>query len=81
MEQVEAGERATVSAAMSVLWQLGWVIGGGWYAALQAVLGFDAGYAVNFVTVITLYSIATVLYWTWFRDADRRALAARRAAG
>lgn len=81
MEQVEPAERATVSAAMSVLWQLGWVIGGGWYAALQAVLGFDAGYAVNFVTVITLYSIATILYWTWFRDADRRALAARRAAG
>ena len=79
MEQVEPGERATVAAGMSVLWQLGWVIGGGWYAALQAILGFDAGYAVNFVTIITLYSIATVLYWIWFRDADRRALAARRA--
>lgn len=80
MEQVAPGERATLSAAMSVLWQLGWVIGGAWYAALQAVLGFDGGYAVNFVTVITLYTIATVLYWTWFREADRRALAARRRA-
>ena len=79
MEQVDPGERATVSASMSVLWQLGWVIGGAWYATLQAVLGFEAGYAVNFVTVITLYSIATALYWVWFRDADRRALAARRA--
>jgi MFS family permease len=80
MEQVSPVERATLAAAMSVLWQLGWVIGGGWYAMLQAVLGFDAGYAVNFLTVITLYSVATVLYWLWFREADRRALAARRAA-
>ena len=37
-----------------------------------------SGYAVNFVTVITLYSTATILYWTWFRDVDRRALAAQR---
>ena len=80
MEQVDPAERATVAAAMSVLWQLGWVIGGGWYALLQATLGFDGGYAVNFVTVIGLYSIATALAWWWFRDADRRALAARRAA-
>jgi len=80
MEQVSPMERATLSAAMSVLWQIGWVIGGGWYALLQATLGFDAGYAVNFITVITLYTIATVLYWTWFRDADRRALEAKRAA-
>ena len=78
MEQVSTGERATLAAAMNVLWQLGWVVGGGWYALLQATLGFDAGYAVNFLTVITLYSVASVLYWTWFRDADRRALAARR---
>ena len=78
MEQVSRGERATLAAAMNVLWQLGWVVGGGWYALLQATLGFDAGYAVNFLTVITLYSVASVLYWTWFREADRRALAARR---
>jgi MFS family permease len=79
MEQVSSGERATLAAAMSVLWQVGWVIGGAWYAALQAILGFDAGYTVNFITVITLYSVATFLYWTWFRAADRRALERRRA--
>jgi MFS family permease len=79
MEQVTPAERATLAAAMSVLWQVGWVIGGGWYALWQATLGFDAGYAVNFITVITLYTIATMLYWTWFHDADRRALEARRA--
>ena len=28
MEQVAPGERATLAAAMSVLWQVGWVIGG-----------------------------------------------------
>jgi MFS family permease len=80
MEQVTPAERASLAAAMSLLWQAGWVIGGSWYAALQASLGFEAGYGVNFVTIITLYSIATALYWTWFRSADRRALATRRAA-
>ena len=39
MEQVTPAERATLSAAMSVLWQIGWVIGGMWYALLQATLG------------------------------------------
>jgi MFS family permease len=78
MEQVSSVERATLAAAMSVLWQLGWVIGGAWYALLQATLGFDGGYAVNFGVVIALYSIATILYWTWFRAADRRALEERR---
>ncbi len=80
MEHVAPTERATLAAAMSVLWQLGWVIGGAWYALLQATLGFDGGYTVNFLTVIALYGIATSLYWTWFRAADRRALEARRAA-
>ena len=80
MERVTSAERATLSAAMSVLWQAGWVIGGIWYASLQAALGFEAGYAVNFVTIITLYSIATGLYWTWFRKVDRRLLSARAAA-
>jgi MFS family permease len=80
MERVTPGERATLAAGMSVLWQLGWVIGGTWYAVLQATLGFTAGYAVSFVTIITLYTVATALYWIWFRDVDRRALAARVAA-
>jgi MFS family permease len=79
MEQVTPAERASLSAAMSVLWQVGWVIGGTWYAVLQATVGFEAGYTVNFLTIITLYSIATGLYWIWFRAADRRALEARLA--
>ena len=33
MEHVAPAERATLAAAMSVLWQVGWVIGGAWYAA------------------------------------------------
>jgi MFS family permease len=78
MEQVDPAERATLSAAMSVLWQVGWIFGGIWYAVLQATLGFEAGYTVNFLTIITLYSVATVLYWTWFRAVDRRKLAAAR---
>jgi MFS family permease len=79
MEQVSSGERATLAAAMSVLWQVGWVIGGAWYALLQATIGFEAGYTVNFVTIVVLYSIATTLYWTWFRDVDRQSLAERAA--
>jgi MFS family permease len=75
MEHVTPAERATLSAAISVMWQIGWVIGGAWYAVLQALLGFDGGYAVNFVTIITLYTIATALYWVWFGKADRRTLA------
>jgi MFS family permease len=75
MEHVTPAERATLSAAISVMWQIGWVIGGAWYAVLQALLGFDGGYAVNFVTIITLYTIATALYWVWFGKADRRNLA------
>ena len=80
MERVTPGERATLSAAMSVLWQVGWIIGGLWYAALQATLGFEAGYTVNFITIITLYTIATCLYWIWFRDTDRRTMGVRVAA-
>ena len=80
MERVTPGERATLSAAMSVLWQVGWIVGGLWYAALQATLGFGAGYTVNFVTIIALYTIATCLYWIWFRDTDRRTMAVRAAA-
>jgi MFS family permease len=79
METVDPAERATLSAATNVLWQLGWVIGGLWYSALQAVLGFG-GYTVNFVTIITLYTIATALYWWWFHAIDRAKLAARLAA-
>ena len=73
MEQVSAAERATLAAATTVLWQVGWVVGGVWYTVLQATLGFDRGYAVNFVTIISLYATATALYWTWFHRTDRRA--------
>ena len=74
MDQVSPSERATLAAAMSLTWSLGWVIAGPWYSLLQARLGFDGGYAVNFVTIIVLYSIATSLYWTWFRHAEPRPL-------
>jgi hypothetical protein len=26
---------------------------------------------VNFVTITAFYTIATILYWVWFRDAER----------
>ncbi len=79
MEQVTPFERATLAAAMSVLWQIGWIIGGIWYAVLQATIGFYPGYTVDFITIVALYSIATALYWIWFRPVDRAVLAARLA--
>jgi MFS family permease len=72
MDRVLPVERATLSAAMSVLWQIGWILGGIWYAVLQATVGFETGYTINFVTIITLYSVATALYWIWFREVDVR---------
>jgi MFS family permease len=71
-EQVRRDERATLAAAQSLLWSLGWVIAGLWYAGLQAALGFEAGYTVNFITIITLYSVATILYWWWFHGVEAR---------
>ncbi len=70
-EQVLPDERATLAAAQSLLWSLGWVIAGLWYGVLQAALGFDLGYTVAFITITTLYSIATFLWWFWFRHAER----------
>ena len=65
-----SAERATYAATSSLLWSLGWVIAGPWYAILQKTLGFDAGYTVNFVTIIVLYSLGTWLYWRWFHPVE-----------
>jgi MFS family permease len=66
MERVPVAERALLAATMSALWSLGWVVAGPYYSILQASLGFSTGYAVGFVTIIALYSVATVAYWHWF---------------
>jgi len=70
-EMVRGDERATLAAAQSLLWSLGWIIAGIWYSVLQATLGFELGYTVNFITITAFYTLATVLYWVWFRDAER----------
>lgn len=83
MEKVLPSQRASFSAASSVLWSLGWAIGMPYYSLAQATLGFGGGYTLNFVTIITLYSTATFLYWYWFGREEarlRRAPAAGRAA-
>jgi MFS family permease len=76
MDRVSPAERATLSASMTILWSLGWVIAAPWYSLLQATLGFEGGYRVGFVTIIVLYSIATTLYWRWFRNVEPRPIAA-----
>ena len=73
MERVSPGERATLAAGMTLLWSLGWVIAPIYYGLLQDRLGFTAGYAVDFVTIIVLYTTATYLLWHWFRGTDRTA--------
>ena len=70
MERLQPSERATYAAAASLAWSLGWVIAGPWYSLLQASLGFTAGYAVNFVTIIVLYTTGTFLVWRWFHDVE-----------
>ena len=75
MERVSPAERATLAAGMVMLWSLGWAIAPIYYGVLQASLGFTAGYAVDFVTIIVLYTTATALLWTWFRGTDRVAAA------
>ena len=72
MEQLRPNERATYAATASLLWSLGWVIAGPWYSILQKTLGFDAGYTVNFITIIVLYSLGTWLYWRWFHPVEVR---------
>ena len=76
MEQLRPAERATYAATASLLWSLGWVIAGLWYSLLQDTLGFEAGYTVNFVTIIVLYSLGTWLYWHWFHRVEARPPAA-----
>jgi len=71
MDRVSAAERATLSAGMTMLWSLGWTVAPLYYGWLQATLGFTAGYAVDFVTIIVLYTIATALLWIWFRGTDK----------
>jgi MFS family permease len=71
MERISPAERATLSAGMTMLWALGWTIAPIYYGVLHAWLGFTAGFAVNFVTIIVLYTIATALLWSWFRGTDK----------
>ena len=80
MDRVSPPERATLAAAMSLMWSIGWVIAGGYYSIVHAALGFDAGYTVNFATIIVLYTIATWLYWHWFREAEPGGEAGRSTA-
>ncbi len=72
MERLRPAERATYAATGGLLWSLGWVIAGPWYSLLQRWLGFEAGYAVNFLTIIVLYSAGTWLYWHWFHGVEER---------
>jgi MFS family permease len=79
MERISPAERATLSAGMTLLWSLGWTIAPLYYGLLHAWLSFTAAFAVDFVTIIVLYTIATALLWTWFRSTDKETVAVVRA--
>jgi MFS family permease len=81
MERVSLAERATLAAGMTMLWSLGWTIAPLYYGVLHAWLSFSAAFAVDFVTVIVLYTVATSLLWTWFHGTDRVAAVAADAEG
>lgn len=70
MDRVSPAERATLAAGMTMLWSIGWVFGPVYYGTLQEMLGFTGGYAVDFVTIIFLYTLSTSLLWVWFRRDD-----------
>jgi MFS family permease len=83
MERVKPLERATISASQSMVWSIGWAIGGIYYATVQAAFGFGRGYDINFLTIIAFYTVATALYYIWFARRERAVAAEPRtgAAG
>jgi MFS family permease len=81
MSQVSASERALLSALMSLLWALGWIVGPIYYGLLQGTFSFTTAYAIDFVTIIVLYTISTSLLWKWFRRTDSEAQAPASEAG
>lgn len=72
MGRVKPLERATITASQSMVWSIGWAIGGIYYATVQATLGFARGYDINFLTIIAFYSAATTLYYLWFVRPERK---------
>ncbi|HUP83138.1 MAG TPA: hypothetical protein VM284_02995, partial [Candidatus Limnocylindria bacterium] len=71
MGRVNPRERATITASQSMVWSIGWAIGGIYYSTVQATFGFARGYDINFVTIIAFYSTATTLYYLWFARPER----------
>jgi MFS family permease len=72
MEALPPTDRAIYAAASNLEWSLGWVIAGPWFSLLQQSLGFEAGFTVNFLCIIGLYSAGTFLTWRWFHAREQR---------
>jgi MFS family permease len=80
MEALPASDRAIYAAASNLEWSLGWVIAGPWFSLLQRTLGFETGFAVNFLCIIGLYSAGTFLTWRWFHGREQPTSAPAAAA-
>ena len=81
MGRVKPLERATITASQSMVWSIGWAIGGIYYSTVQSAYGFARGYDVNFLTIIAFYSTATTLYYLWFARPEQGLVRAAAAAG
>ncbi|HUP83334.1 MAG TPA: MFS transporter, partial [Candidatus Limnocylindria bacterium] len=71
MGRVRPLERATLSASQSMVWSIGWAVGGIYYSSVQSAFGFARGYDINFLTIIAFYTTATALYYVWFARPER----------
>ena len=68
MEQVAEGERATVNSVLTLTWNVGWTFG----PALSGWVQQHYGFTPLFAATITLYGIAIVITYWFFRDMEGR---------
>jgi MFS family permease len=62
MEHVEPSARATVASLVSMAWNFGWALSPTISGSLQVQYGFG----LPFLGTIILYTISTIMYWTFF---------------
>lgn len=72
MERTPERERAAVNSVMQLMWEVGWTVG----PYLSGVVQARYGFAPLFLSTAALYSLAILLTWGFFRDAEGRAPAA-----
>ncbi len=72
MERTPERERAAVNSVMQLMWEVGWTVG----PYLSGVVQARYGFAPLFLSTAVLYSLAIVLTWAFFHNAETQTLAA-----